>query len=1147
MKIHSNPFVLLALFAATHAASATPVVRNDAPDNLNLATAWSGGVAPGTANTATWDASSSLTNTMGGNITWGALDVSGAAGPVAITGANTLLLNHATDADTAFNTGANTFSWGAAGTGGGFNINGAAGGASSTATGATFAGSGTVTISSTGTKNWSSPNATNGVTNVTFTGTLALRGAPIPPVGALSGNWLAFGGGGGAASNPGTATQTGSFALDLGDETSCGSFILTHAWSGQALKLNSLQGTGSIRTDWGISAGTQTRGIELDQAHDTTLSGSILAHNGSGQRRNVDFVKKGPGTLTLTGAIGASGSTASLTFDLQGGKIQLGDGGTTPTIVGPLDTANATFAIAAGAELAFIRSGSFNWPYSHSGEGAIRLNAPGGSIAFTGSSPSFAGEVSLDGGVFFAGPSLGGAVVTCAPGTIINPGLPAAAGSSTIGSLVLNNGSESDFRIGATTDSLILTGGLTPPGAGETHTINIFNEPTVGGTITLIDYQGAPLGEDEFSSFQLGLTPFLGSFRLVNNTANSSIDLEITLQDQVWKGFSSGDWDLITENWVLAGEPAVPTFFSFENPVRFDDSALVFGVAIDEFGVAPLSVTIDNSANPYTFTGGPITGNTGLAKSGTGSATLTQPNTYAGGTAITAGTLQIGNGGETGDIGGGPVTISQNATLAYLLDDTSIRDYKAVPKMRNVSGAGDIILDGGFTFFNYTGSGLGFNEPNSWSQFTGTLAILGGSEFRTIRTIRNGRTAMGSAMITLGDATTSGHLAQIEGNWAWTNDIQLTGPANEIRNRSITTPPRILKLQGAISGNGGIAFTDIAGTMTNNQLGFILTGENTLAGTLTINPGAPVRIGGVPGDSDIFQNGAGIGGTLGTATVVNHGSLTFSRSDSHVVTSPISGTGAVFIGLSTGNDDQEMTYAGTANHTGGTTVRSGTLTIAPAGNIGGTSLTVADGAKLIIDGSSIADTTTLNLGAAALVDLTGTEVVAELFIADVQAAAGTWGATGSGADHIDDTRFTGTGLLSVTAGTTTTGYADWAATNAPTGGPGDDFDGDGVPNAIEYILGGDKDTNDLAKLPAATTSDGDFVFSFIRAKASKTPDTTVRIELSTNLVSWATSFDVDAAPEVTLTEIDADWERVTLTLPRNPDARKFARLAVEVN
>ena len=171
---------------------------------------------PGQGDIATWDASSTLANALAAAQTWGGLDTSGASGAVTIMPTANLVLDNTTDASTILNVGANNFTWNGNNT---FNMNGAAGSTSSTSVGATFAGSSIVTIGGTGTKNWSTNATTNGMTNVTFTGTLVLRGAAIPTVGTASGNWLAFGGGGGAASDNGTLTQTGSFALDTGDAT----------------------------------------------------------------------------------------------------------------------------------------------------------------------------------------------------------------------------------------------------------------------------------------------------------------------------------------------------------------------------------------------------------------------------------------------------------------------------------------------------------------------------------------------------------------------------------------------------------------------------------------------------------------------------------------------------------------------------------------------------------------------------------------------------------------------------------------------------------------------------------------------------------------------------------------------------------------
>ncbi len=344
---------------------------------------------------------------------------------------------------------------------------------------------------------------------------------------------------------------------------------------------------------------------------------------------------------------------------------------------------------------------------------------------------------------------------------------------------------------------------------------------------------------------------------------------------------------------------------------------------------------------------GVVSGSGVLHKDEAATAILSGESTYTASTDVEAGTLQIGNGGATGNIGIGAVTVSNGASLVF--NRTGTLDYKASTRMRDVSGEGDVELDGGVTVFNYPGGGGSFSGANTWNNFSGTLRVLGGSEFKTIR---NGATAMGTGTIELGDGATSGHLSQTEGNWTWTNPIDVVGAANEIRNRSGGSG-RSLKLQGVIDGSGGLTLTDTASSMTSDQTGFILTGANILTGTLTVD--GPVRVGGVPGDSS--DTGAGTSGSLGSADVViNSGeTLTFSRTDSHVVSAAISGDGAVDVGLASGTGSQTVILTGNSTHAGTTTINEGTLQVGNGGTSGAVgSGPIVNGGALVLNRSDAA-------------------------------------------------------------------------------------------------------------------------------------------------------------------------------------------------
>ena len=145
------------------------------------------------------------------------------------------------------------------------------------------------------------------------------------------------------------------------------------------------------------------------------------------------------------------------------------------------------------------------------------------------------------------------------------------------------------------------------------------------------------------------------------------------------------------------------------------------------------------------------------------------------------------------------------------------------------------------------------------------------------------------------------------------------------------------------------------------------------------------------------------------------------------------------------------------------------------------------------------------------------------------------------------------GTLTVTyEDVSTGGYDAWKTANAPTGTAADDYDGDGVSNGVEYVLGGTNGVNDSGKLPKITTEGGNVVFTFTRDQNSINATTVVEIEVGTNLATWPTTYTVpDTAqtnnPGVTVVKgVPSGFDTITLTLPQSPEALKFARLKVVV-
>ena len=251
------------------------------------------------------------------------------------------------------------------------------------------------------------------------------------------------------------------------------------------------------------------------------------------------------------------------------------------------------------------------------------------------------------------------------------------AGGATFGAF---NAATAAVSVG--TINLALSGNLTLELSGNTtlaplsvttalnttasNAINVLSSVSLTvGEFPLIQYAGS-IGGTGFAGFTLGTLPLRTVGNLVNNTANQTIDLNVTATDTIrWNGGINNTWDInTTQNWITNTTATITTYLQPSVPgetVTFNDLALGnFSVNIPS-PVNPSGVTVDNTTNAYTFNGAAIT-SASLTKNGTNTLTILNNNNISNVT-INAGTVLIGNGGTTGSLG--DTAIVNNGTITF--------------------------------------------------------------------------------------------------------------------------------------------------------------------------------------------------------------------------------------------------------------------------------------------------------------------------------------------------------------------------------------------------------------------------------------------------------------------------------------------------
>ncbi len=319
-----------------------------------------------------------------------------------------------------------------------------------------------------------------------------------------------------------------------------------------------------------------------------------------------------------------------------------------------------------------------------------------------------------------------------------------------------------------------------------------------------------------------------------------------------------------------------------------------------------------NRSDAVTFDGA-ITGAGALNQLGSGTTILTANNSYSGGTTITAGTLQLGNGGMSGWIHG---NVTDNGVLAFNRSDTMIFDGTITGAGRLVQlGPGTTVLTNNSSYLGGTtvaGGVLMLGNGGAWGAITGNATNNGVLAFnRSDTSVFAGNVTGTGLLLQLGAGATV-----LTGTSSYGGGTLIAAGTLQLGNGGTTG-----SITGSVTNNGVLAFnrTDssvfagaISGSGSVQQLGAgttVLTSANTYGGGTTIAAGT-LQLG----------NGGTSGSILGN--VQDQGTLAFDRANTVIFAGSISGAGALAqIGSGT------TVLAGNNTFTGGTTISAGELIV----------------------------------------------------------------------------------------------------------------------------------------------------------------------------------------------------------------------------
>jgi len=890
-------------------------------------------------------------------------------------------------------------------------------------TGGTVISAGTITVSTTNALSTSGTitlgDGNTGGNNVALlvneSGTGALNfGRPV--IVSSSGSATATVGRTGAGA--GLVTISSSMALNRNttfQSSSSGTLSLTGVFSGSGNAIFTGGGVTSVTATSGTSAASWTGSVSVTGSSVVIASGTVSNLSAMSNNRNMS-VAAGSG-------IGFAGTTGTYTLATLSGAGNVGTSGTASAniAVGGTSSLSSEFdgviggttidgnTLGTAVNLAKTGSGTFTMTGNNTYTGTTTISA--GSLALTGAgsignsksivitSGAVLNVSGLSSGTFTLGSSQTlTAGRTSAPafdivGNLATSGTMNIAGSGTAGTLSVNgnltlSGGKLLYDFASTSagtsDQILVVGSLSLSGT-TTIAPNLLGGSLASGTYTLISGTGG-ITSGSASNLVWGGTLNRQSVTFNTTTTPGSITMTVAgaAANLIWTGTNGNNWDVqTTTNWNNSG--TADKFFAGDN-VTFNDTSSNGNVTISG-SLQPGSLIVNNNFTAYTFSGtGQIGGQTGLLKSGAGTLTISNTNSYTGGTIISAGTIAIGNGsalstGTTtlGDVNTGTnnvgLLVNQSGTGAVTLSNSLVVSSLG-------SGTATIGRTGAGAALVTISSSMALSRNTIFqSASSGTLALTG---------VLSGS---GNLLFTGGGVTsvsaTSGTAAS-----AWNGNVSVSGSSLVIASGSVPSTNLFSNNRNIdVAAGSGIAFTWGSGTYALGTL--------TDAGSVGATTGnANIAVGGSNASSTFS-------GAIGAATidgVVMSGTVNLTKTGSGTFTM-------------TGNDTSR----------GSVTVSQGTLALSGNGSIGSSLLpiTITQGAVLNVSGLNSG---TFSLGSSQTLQAGRTSGSAANDVVGNLASGGTVNVAGTGTVGTltvsGNLTLTGGSLLLDFSNTTTPGTSD---------------------------------------------------------------------------------------------------------------------------